>query len=213
MVVRTRAIKESSGGVIDDACVLTYYGCRPADWEETADEKRFVEFIDGRLIVHAPAGLTHQDLFDFAYRLLGNHVEARKLGRVLAGPFAMDLSADRKFEPDIMFLSRRAAANLTDDRLLGPADLAIEIASTSTRGYDRGEKRECYRVGGVREYWMIDPIDRVVTLDRPAGTQVARASEGVLRSELCAGFWLRAEWLWAGPLPPVAHCLDELLRA
>ncbi len=211
MVVRTLPIRDDTGAV-DEACLLTYYGCTPQDWEEASDEKRFVEFIDGRLIVHSPAGLTHQRLFDFLYRLLGDYVEQRGLGEVLSGPFAMELALERKFEPDLMFLAHQTRGDLTETRLLGPADMAIEIASPSTRGYDRGEKRECYRVGGVREYWMIDPIDRVISIDRPAGTEVARSASGFLKSATCPGFYLQAEWLWADPIPAVAACLAEIMN-
>ncbi|TWT45839.1 hypothetical protein RAS1_22740 [Phycisphaerae bacterium RAS1] len=210
MVLRAQPIICDTGE-IDDEAMLTYYGCAPADWEEASSERRFVELIDGRILVHSPAGLGHQRLFDFCYRLLGGYVEAKNLGEVLAGPFTMELALERKFEPDIIFVSNKTRANLTDDRLLGPADLAIEIASPSTRAYDRTEKRECYRVGGVREYWMIDPIDRKVTLDRPAGVQLAELGAGCVESATCPGFRIQAEWLWADPLPSVQACLAQLL--
>lgn len=209
MIRHAHAVTEQTGAV-DDGCMLVYYGREPGDWEEAADDRHFVEFVDGRLLVHSPANLPHQEIFDFVYRLLGNHVERADLGKVLAGPFAMDLGAERKFEPDVMFLSHRTRANLGKDRLVGPADLCIEIASRGTRAYDRGEKRDCYRVGAVREYWMIDGFDRTVTLDRPAGNEVLRVSQGWVISETCPGFGLQAEWLFADPLPRVADCLREL---
>lgn len=212
MAMRTFPIRDDTGAV-DDACILTYYGSTPQDWEESSDEKRFVEFIDGRLIVHSPAGLTHQRLFDFLYRLLGDFVELRSLGEVLSGPFAMELSLERKFEPDLMFLLRRTRESLTENRLVGPADLAIEIASPSTRGYDRGEKRECYRVGGVREYWMVDPFDQTVAVDRPAGVEQVRQSSGWLASELCPSFGIEVSSLWLSPLPPVAEALATILSS
>lgn len=210
MVVRAQPIDVVTGK-LDDTALLTYYGCTPEDWEEVSDEKRFVEYIDGRMIVHSPAGLQHQKLFGFMHRLMGNFVEARDLGEVLTGPFAMELALERKFEPDLMFLSHATSRNLTDTRLLGPADVAIEIASPSTGAYDRGEKRECYRVGGVREYWMIDPAARLVIVDRPAGREVANLSGGKVESQLLPGFWIDAEWLWQDPLPPVADCLKEVV--
>jgi Uma2 family endonuclease len=195
----------------DDAYLRTYYGCTPEDWEQFASANRFVEFIDGRVIVHSPAGLAHQRLFGFLHHLLRGYVEARRSGEILTGPFTMELALERKFEPDIMYVSQRTAASLDEDRLRGPADLAIEIASPSTRAYDQGEKRDCYRVGGVREYWMVDPANRVIVIDRPAGREVTRVSVDRVMSELLPGFWLRAEWLWADPLPAVATCLNEVL--
>lgn len=212
MVVRARPIDQETGK-LDDACLLTYYGCTPQDWEQAADDKRFVEFIDGRLIVHSPVSLQHARLFGFLHDLLRAYVRRRRLGEILAGPFAMELALERKFEPDLIFVSTAAQPNLRPDRLLGPADLAIEIASRSTRAYDRGEKREAYRVGGVREYWMIDPIGRVVTLDRPAGTTVAALATGRMHSETCPDFWMEADWFWDDTLPDPDECLAAILAA
>jgi Uma2 family endonuclease len=160
--------------------------------------------------VHSPISLTHSRVFGFLHTLLNMYVERNRLGKVLTGPFAMDLSTYRKFEPDILFITSATAANLREDRLAGPADLAIEIASPNTRLYDRGEKRECYRVGGVREYWMVDPYGKVVVMDRPAGQQIAQVTTGRVESVLCPGFWLQAEWLWREELPPVAECLEKV---
>jgi hypothetical protein len=36
---------------------------------------------------------------------------------------------------------------------------------------------------------------------------------GVLRSEVLAGFWIRLEWLWQEPLPDVIDILSEILGA
>ena len=203
-------VLDDSGNAIEEALAVCH-GKTPEDWEQASDDKSFVEFIDGRLIMHSPISLTHARLFGFVHFLLVGFVQDRELGEVLTGPFAMDLSADRKFEPDLLFVTKESARNLGEDRLHGPADLAIEIASPSTRTYDRGEKRECYRVGGVREYWMIDPYEKMVTLDRPAGHEISRAARGPVQSETCPGFQLHAEWLWESPLPNVQTCLSRVL--
>ncbi|GIK17471.1 MAG: hypothetical protein BroJett003_24350 [Planctomycetota bacterium] len=206
MVVKT----VNSAGELENEYLAVRYGATPQDWEEAADETHFVELIDGRLIMHSPAGLAHQRTFGFLHHLLRSFVEQRKLGEVLTGPFTMDLALERKLEPDLIFVTSKTVANLTEDRLIGPADLAIEIASASTRSYDRGEKRECYRVGRVAEYIMIDAFSKLVTLDRPAGREILSLQEGWIASESCKGFAFRAEWLWTDPLPDVERCLGEL---
>lgn len=48
--------------------------------------------------------------------------------------------------------------------------LAVEVASPSSRIYDRDFKRPAYLALGVREYWRVGPDDRTVTgsaRDRP----------------------------------------------
>jgi len=47
---------------------------------------------------------------------------------------------------------------------LGTPDMIIEILSESTRGYDKVKKFNIYLEAGVREYWIVDPIERIVNV-------------------------------------------------
>ena len=53
----------------------------------------------------------------------------------------------------------------------------LEIASTSTRGHDHGEKRDIYASLGVREYFLFDPPG----VRRPAALLGLRLCDGVYR--------------------------------
>lgn len=79
---------------------------------------------------------------------------------------------------------------------------------------DRGEKFYGYEAGGVQEYWLIDPERRQVEfyqLGADGRYQLKFGGrEGVYRSEVLPGFWLKVEWLWQEPLPPVLTVLREL---
>jgi len=89
----------------------------------------------------------------------------------------------------------------------------VEIASPESRLRDRGEKFAEYEAGGVREYWVIDPDERradFYVLGEDDRYERRRPQEGVYRSEVVRGFWLREEWLWREPLPPVLEVLQEL---
>jgi Uma2 family endonuclease len=49
--------------------------------------------------------------------------------------------------------------------LIGPPDLAVEVASPSTAAYDRDPdegKWGAYARIGVPEYWIADPLDRSI---------------------------------------------------
>ncbi|MCL6500273.1 MAG: Uma2 family endonuclease, partial [Firmicutes bacterium] len=103
---------------------------------------------------------------------------------------------------------------LRDRYLDGPADLVVEVGSSESRLRDRGEKLAEYEAGGVREYWILDPdwqrADFFVL--GPDGRYDRRrpGPDGVYRSEVIGGLWLRVEELWRDPLPPVLQVLRDL---
>ena len=76
-------------------------------------------------------------------------------------------------------------------------------------------RKEEYQAAGVREYWIVDPINEAVVAFRRAAETGAFAripeSDGRLDSEVVPGFFLKPEWLWRKPLPKVAEVLRNLL--
>jgi Uma2 family endonuclease len=93
----------------------------------------------------------------------------------------------------------------------GAADVAVEIISPESVGHDRGDKFVEYEAAGAREYWLIDP-DRqqaeFYVLQKDGRYLPTQLEDGVFRSEIIDGFWLRAEWLWQ--LPNELYVLREL---
>jgi Uma2 family endonuclease len=116
-------------------------------------------------------------------------------------------------EPDILFISQEHLDRLKETYLEGPADLVVEIVSPESRLRDRGEKYAEYEMGGVREYWLIDLEERQADFYELDGRGRYRRLEpeaGIYRSQVLSGFWLKVEWLWRDPLPPVLGVLREL---
>ena len=50
-----------------------------------------------------------------------------------------------------------AKVELTPERLLGPADLVVELISDNSVTRDRRDKFGEYAAAGVPEYWLFDP--------------------------------------------------------
>ncbi len=179
------------------------------------DEDTWAEWVDGRVVMVSPASRRHQDLADFLTSILRIYVESRGLGSVLSAPFLMRLpNIPSGREPDVLFVATARNDRLKETYLDGPADLVVEIVSPESRLRDRGEKFAEYELGGVPEYWIVDPELRRADFYRLDSQGRYRLAEpdagGRYASAVIPGLWLQVEWLWQEPLPPVLTVLREL---
>ncbi len=182
---------------------------------EWCDEDTWAEWVDGEVIMLSPANTRHQDVSGFLINIMRIYVEAHDLGKVLSAPFPMKFGEIRRGrEPDILFIAKEHLDRLKETYLDGPADLVIEIISPESRLRDRGEKFAEYELGGVKEYWLIDPeeqrADFYVLGEDDRYERHKPDSQGVYHSAVLKGFWLKEARLWQEPLPPVLDVLKEL---
>jgi Uma2 family endonuclease len=180
-----------------------------------ADEDTLAEWVDGKVVMTSPASAQHQYLAIFLATTLSTYVTIHDLGTVLTGPFQMKL-ARSGCEPDVLFVAKEHLARLQPTLLQGPADLVVEIVSDESVARDRGSKFEEYREAGIPEYWLLDPrIEQAefYHLDERGRYQRAPVDEeGVYRSRVIPGLWLRVDWLWQQPLPSPTRALLEIDR-
>ena len=180
------------------------------DW---ADEDTLAEWVEREVIMTSPASEPHQNLVGFLSSVLRTFVEQHELGQLLVAPFQMKLETSGR-EPDLLFIGSDRLDRVHRTYLDGPADLAIEIVSPESAGRDRGEKYYEYEAAGIPEYWLLDPQTARAEFYQlgPEGQYrlVAPDTEGVYRSAVLPGFWLRVDWLWQQPLPRVLDVLREL---
>ncbi len=182
---------------------------------EWVDEDTHAEWVGGKVIMTSPASDIHQDVKGFLYLILRGFIRARNLGWIRDNPFLMRLpNAPAGREPDILFLRREHLGRLHPTYLDGPADLVVEIISPESLARDRGEKFVEYETAGIPEYWLIDPIRRRAEFYslNSAGQyrSVDPDAQGIFRSQVVDGFWLRVEWLWQDPLPLEEDALREI---
>ena len=94
-------------------------------------------------------------------------------------------------QPDLLFISSRRLDILNEQNVGGAPDLVVEILSPSTANYDLRVKRDLYARFGVREYWLVDPEERtvsVLSLDGGEFYEVARFGEDdTLTSQVVEG--------------------------
>ena len=127
-------------------------------------EKRY-ELLHGDLImVPAPSVLHQRVSRNLEYRLV-HFVREQGLGQVFYSPIDVVLGQGNEREvvqPDIVFISRDREHFIHDDEIRGAPDLVVEILSPGTEERDKGYKKGLYARYGVREYWIIDPMARIV---------------------------------------------------
>ncbi len=123
------------------------------------------ELIDGVVCMSPSPGKRHQRLLLQIGAALTTFVEANRLGEVFVeldvhlgtGPQGGDLV----YRPDIIFLGPEKAGQ-SADYVLGAPDLVVEIVSPSSRRMDHETKKNDYERCGVREYWIIDPVQQTM---------------------------------------------------
>ena len=178
-----------------------------------ADEDTLAEWVNGEIVMTSPASRIHQTIDFFLAKIIGLYAEERTLGQVFVPPFQMKLAGSGR-EPDLLFIATENLNRLRKTYLDGPADLVVEIISPESVGRDRGEKFYEYEAGGVREYWLLDPLTQraeFYVLDEQNRYQLTPPDdEGIFHSTVLAGFWLRVSWLWQKSLPKTLDVLREL---
>lgn len=135
-----------------------------ADIEALPEGER-AELIDGELFMMAAPTLTHQLLLGKLFRQIDAYIEKNK-GNCTAvfAPFGVYIKNNIHdfVEPDIVVICDKE--KLDDKGCHGAPDWVIEIVSPSSKKMDYERKRALYREAGVREYWIVDPKERIVTV-------------------------------------------------
>lgn len=181
------------------------------------DGNHIVEWVNGEVIIHMPAKYEHQAILAFLHRLIAMFVEVLDLGIVQIAPFEVKLwPGGPSREPDLLFLRQENRERLTNDRLYGAPDLAVEIISPSSVKIDREEKFREYAEAGVPEYWIIDSrpgrqrADFYTLANDGRYRLFATEDDERVESQILPGFWLNPAWLWLEKKPDVLTTLFNM---
>ena len=135
-------------------------------------EGQRAELIDGQIYDMAPPSPMHQELVMELSATLRDYI--KKNGgpcKVYPAPFAVFLNEDDRnyVEPDISVI---CDSSKVDNRgYQGAPDFIIEIVSPSSQRMDYLTKLFKYRTAGVREYWIVNPLQRTVQVYSFEGTE------------------------------------------
>jgi Uma2 family endonuclease len=177
-----------------------------ADYLAWPEDVRY-ELIDGTAYLMAPAPtLEHQEVAGEIYFQLRQAL-AGKTCRVFIAPLdvrfpkteAADERIDTVLQPDVLVVCD--LSRLDHRGVCGAPDLVVEVLSPSTASHDHVWKRRVYERSGVREYWLVHPIDRMITVYRLQDGEYGKPDVMELSGETVVGI-----------LPGVAVRWDALLQ-
>lgn len=121
------------------------------------------EIIDGRIYYQAAPSRVHQKILSELHITIGQYIKSKGGScQIYPAPFAVKLFGDRTtiVEPDISVICDNS--KLTDRGCTGAPDWIIEIISPGTASHDYIRKLNLYADAGVREYWIVDPLEQAV---------------------------------------------------
>jgi Uma2 family endonuclease len=131
----------------------------------TYETNRPRELVHG--IVREPPApfFSHQQVVLKIARLLADYVESAKLGVVGVAPVdvVLDEAGALVVQPDVLFIAEERLSIINNQVWAGP-DLVVEVLSAGTASYDRTKKLGWYRQYGVRECWLVDPLNERLTI-------------------------------------------------
>lgn len=172
---------------------------RREDYEALSDEPR-CELIFGRFYLSPSPSVLHQVVVLLLWRFI-DEIALAAGGLALAAPLDVELADHSVVQPDVIYISA-ARRGILGERVGGAPDLLVEVLSPGTARRDRTEKLSLYAQSGVREYWIVDPVERQIEflVNRDGRFVVALPSGPVYQSEVMpevrldlAAFWRKAE--------------------
>lgn len=124
------------------------------------------ELINGQIYYMALPGRTHQRILFSLSRKIADYIDSKNGDcEVNISPFAVFLNNDIDYvEPDITITCD--SSKLDEKGCHGAPDWIIEIVSPGNKPMDYFTKLFKYRIAGVREYWIVDPMKQMVIVYR-----------------------------------------------
>ncbi|MCA1755184.1 MAG: type II toxin-antitoxin system Phd/YefM family antitoxin [Spirochaeta sp.] len=157
---------------------------RPQGWvsyreflELTGNSEQRYELIDGVVYMLAAPVFRHQAALGRLYLIMVEYLgESRDCTAVLA-PFDIRLTRETLrqeretgeddlniVQPDLVAVCDYRKDLNAEDQYWGVPELAIEILSPSSRSKDSIKKVDLYMESGIRECWIVDPLNRTLSI-------------------------------------------------
>jgi Uma2 family endonuclease len=129
---------------------------------EMLPEGTLAELIDNQMYMSPAPIPAHQVILNEINFQLLLHFKKYKTGMVYIAPLDVYLDNDRNVvQPDLIVLLNKTMSILKKERIHGVPDMLIEVLSKNNETHDRVRKKDLYQRFGVKEYWIIDPENKL----------------------------------------------------
>ena len=144
--------------------------------------------INGNLVMSPSPTVYHQQILLKISVSLSNYLEKNKVGTLLVSPMDVYFEEHETYQPDIIFISNEREKIIGEKKIEGAPDLVIEILSESSAYYDLKHKKNIYEKHNVKEYWIVDPIDKSIEIyenkDHSFGLVYKGKNKGEIKSKI-----------------------------
>lgn len=127
------------------------------------------ELISGKVVSMAPASTNHTTVAGNIFAIFRNYLKGKPCKPFSDGSMVY-LTEDDHFVPDMMVVCDRG--KIRGNGIYGAPDLVVEVLSPGTAKNDRQHKKDVYARCGVREYWIVDTVNRSVEVYLPSDGQL-----------------------------------------
>ena len=123
------------------------------------------EIIGGEKFMAPAPTLDHTDIIGRIHFLFVNYFLIHKNGYVYHDNADVHLADGSLYRPDLSVVLKPNEQIVASRKAIhGAPDMVVEVLSYSTRKKDLTIKKDTYEAQGVREYWIVDPQAKSVTV-------------------------------------------------
>lgn len=166
-----------------------YAGLRvsPDAYFQLEDDGFRYDMIHGVLQLSSSGTADHNRKLNRFYFALESYLRMHRAGEAFTELDIQLPDGDDVLRPDVSFVLNENA-HIVEDWIRGVPDLVCEVLSPSSRGRDLVDKARRYLRNGVREYWIIEDVQRQMERRYNVGDAWHVESGDVVTSRLLPGF-------------------------
>jgi Uma2 family endonuclease len=168
------------------------------DYRRLPDDGWRYEIIEGELYTSPAPDPIHQESGFELMALFRDFNKKHNMGKVYIAPIDVILPGlATPVQPDGLFIVKERLHIVKKARIEGAPDVIVEVLSPSNWLLDRREKFQAYAKGGVREYWIVNPLARTIelfVLRENRYELIGKYGDGeTVRSEVLPGFEVKVD--------------------